>query len=73
MVYKPDTNTWTENPKDVIELVNRSSHNYILELPSGRCRLDAGRRIRTMDSILDIKGIRALVEEGELVVEKYVG
>ncbi len=71
MANKMSTTTWTEDPADVIVLVNHTNHNYILELPTGRCRLDAGRRIRTMDSILKIEGIRALVDEGSLVVEKY--
>jgi hypothetical protein len=62
-------NTWQEDPDDVIILVNRSKKNFILEMPSGRCRLDAGRRIRTLRSILNLTQVRALVEEGELRIE----
>ena len=69
MAKKLDANTWQENPADVITIVNRSSHNYILELPSGRFRLDAGRTMRTMNSILDIVSIRELVDQGILSVE----
>jgi hypothetical protein len=38
-------------------------------LPTGRYRLDAGRRMRTLRTILDIPQIRDLVEEGELGLE----
>lgn len=65
---KPD-NTWQENPDDIIVLANRSGKNYILELPAGRCRLDAGRRMRTLRSIVDINQVKALLEEGSLVIE----
>jgi hypothetical protein len=63
-------NTWQENPADIILLRNKSSHNFILELPSGRYRLDAGRRMRTMRSILRIGQVQQLVNEGQLVVEQ---
>ncbi len=62
--------TWLEDPKDVIVLANRSSRNYILDLPTGQYRLDAGRRMRTLRSILEISQIRALVDKGQLVVEE---
>ena len=70
MARKLDHATWQEDPANVITLVNRSTHNYILELPSGRFRLDAGRSMQTMNSILNIKSIRGLVEQGLLTVEK---
>ena len=71
MFKKPDAeaNTWKENPDDIIVLVNRTANNYILALPSGRYRLDAGRRMRTLRSILDIPQIREMVEEGDLGIE----
>jgi hypothetical protein len=69
MVRKLESNTWQEDPKEIIFLVNRSKKNFILDLPSGRCRLDAGRRIRTLKSIMDVRGIRELVNQGELDVE----
>ena len=69
MVRQQNNNTWQENPADVIVLVNHSSHNYILELPTGRFRLDAGRSMQTLNSILDIQPIRELVEQGILIVE----
>lgn len=61
--------SWLQNKADIIMLSNRSGHNFILELPTGRYRLDAGRRMRTMRSILAIPQVKQLVDQGELVVE----
>lgn len=62
--------TWMEAKKDIIVLSNPTNQNFILELPAGRYRLDAGRRMRTVISILSIAQIRELVDAGQLVVEK---
>ncbi len=62
--------TWQEDPEQIIFLVNRSQNNYILELPSGRYRLDAGRRMRTMRSIMKINQVKQLVDQGNLVIER---
>ena len=62
--------TWLKDKQDVIVLVNRSRKNYILELPTGMYRLDAGRRMRTMRSILNIGQIQELVSGGQLAVEE---
>lgn len=62
-------NTWQENPDDIIILANHSKNNYVIDMPSGRCRLDAGRKIRTLRSIIDIQQVRDLVEEGILTIE----
>lgn len=61
--------TWTEDPDDIIMLANKSQTNYILELPSGRYRLDVGQRMRTLRSILKIQRVKELVDEGALTVE----
>ena len=68
-IAQQDQYTWNANPDDIIVLANRSSHNFILDLPTGRCRLDAGRRMRTMRSILNYAQIIDLVHEGKLAVE----
>jgi hypothetical protein len=65
-----DDITWLADPKNVIVLANRSDRNFILDLPTGHYRLDAGRRMRTMRSILDIGQIRKLVSDGQLAVEE---
>lgn len=62
-------NTWQEDPDDIIILANNSGNNYVIDLPSGRCRLDAGRKMRTLRSIIDIPQVRDLVEEGILTIE----
>lgn len=62
-------NSWQENPDDIIILANRSRNNYVIELPAGRCRLDAGRKMRTLRSIVNIPQVRNLVEEGILTIE----
>ena len=64
-----DAVTWLQIPEDVIVLVNRSERNFILDLPTGRYRLDAGRRMRTLRSILSYPQVIALVDEGQLVIE----
>ncbi len=69
MPWEKNDNTWQENPDDIIVLVNRSSNNYIIEMPSGRCRLDAGRHLRTLRSVIEIEQVRDLVEEGVLTIE----
>jgi hypothetical protein len=60
--------TWIDNMEDVITLVNNSRSNYILEMPTGMYRLDAGRRMRTLRSILNIVQVQKLVDAGELSV-----
>jgi len=62
--------SWIEAKRDIIVLVNKSRQNYILELPTGRYRLDAGRKMRTMRSILDIQQVKQLVDGGQIAVEK---
>ena len=64
-----NTNTWQENKDDIIILANRTDSNFILELPAGRYRLDAGRRMRTMRSILGIGQVKELLQHGSLVIE----
>ncbi len=63
-----DELTWLENMDDVITLVNQSRSNYILDLPTGLYRLDAGRRMRTLRSILNISQVKQLVDSGDLAV-----
>lgn len=62
-------NTWQEDPEDIIILVNRSKQNYILELPTGRLRLDAGRKVRTLRAITKINEVKQLIDQGNLAVE----
>lgn len=61
--------TWQEDPDDIIVLVNKTKNNYILDLPSGRIRLDAGRRMRTLNSIMKVPQVKLLFDQGSLAVE----
>lgn len=61
--------TWIEDPDDIIVLANRSRQNFILDLPAGRFRLDAGRRMRTLRSILRHESVMELVNAGQLAIE----
>jgi hypothetical protein len=61
--------TWETDPDEIIIVVNRTGNNYILDLPAGRFRLDAGRRMRTYRSILKVAQVNDLVTQGKLAVE----
>jgi hypothetical protein len=61
--------TWIEDPDDIIVIANRSTQNFILDLPAGRYRLDAGRRMRTLRSILKHEAVMELVNAGQLAIE----
>ena len=69
MAKKDMRDTWEEKPEDVILLVNQSQKNYILDLPAGRYRLDAGRRMRTLRSIMDYDQVKELLDRGDLTIE----
>jgi hypothetical protein len=69
MAHNPYDITWLEKIEDVIVLHNRTKSNYVLDLPSGRVRLDAGRRIRTVRTILKIEQVKDLLDRGMLVLE----
>ena len=62
-------NTWQNDPANIIMLKNVSSSNYILELPAGRYRLDAGRRMRTLRSIMNVVQVKQLIDKGDLVID----
>jgi hypothetical protein len=66
--FSDDGLTWLENMEDVIVLVNNSRSNYILDLPTGMYRLDAGRRMRTLRSILDVVQVKDLIDAGVLSI-----
>ena len=70
MKGRRDKLTWTHDQREVVTLSNTSKRNFILELPTGRCRLDAGRRMQTMASLLEQPAIRKLVDQGDLTVDR---
>lgn len=63
-------NTWQENPEEIIMLVNKTRNNYILDLPSGRYRLDAGKQMRTLRSIMKLQQVKELIDQGSLAIQQ---
>ncbi len=60
--------TWLTDKADVITIVNKSRNNYIIDMPTGLYRLDSGRQMRTMRSILKISQVQTLIDAGDLVI-----
>jgi hypothetical protein len=69
MPKKKSQYTWMTDPDEIIFVVNQSGKNLILDLPAGYYRLDAGRRMQTLRSIVDLPQIKALIDQGKLSVE----
>jgi hypothetical protein len=62
---------YTWNPSDVIEVTNVSGENILLELDSGRLRLDAGRTLRLTDCALHVPQVTALVNTGQIKMQPF--
>jgi hypothetical protein len=61
--------TW--KPSDVIEVTNTTGENILLDLDSGRLRLDAGRTTRLTASAREQPQLTALVNQGRVKVRSY--
>jgi len=61
--------TWKN--KDIVEITNVTGENFLLELDSGRLRLDAGRTIRVTDCALEHHHVNALINAGKLTVQPF--
>lgn len=61
--------TW--KPGDVVEVTNVSGENILLELDSGRLRLDAGRTTRLTASALELPQLMQLIRQGVVKAEKF--
>ena len=61
--------TW--NPNDIIEVTNASDENILLDLNSGRLRLDIGRTLRLTASALEQHQLTALANQGKVKVQPY--
>ncbi len=61
--------TWKN--KDIVEITNLTGENFLLDLDSGRLRLDAGRTIRVTDCALEHHHVNALINTGKLRVEPF--
>ncbi len=62
--------TWMHNKGEVITLINQSSRNFILEVATGRLRLDAGRSLKAKASLAADPRISALIKKGDLAVRR---
>jgi len=61
--------TWKN--KDIVEITNVTGENFLLDLDSGRLRLDAGRTIRVTDCALEHHHVNALINAGKLKVQPF--
>jgi hypothetical protein len=61
--------TW--KPTEVIEATNASDENILLDLDSGRLRLDVGRTVRLTASALEVPQLTSLVNQGKVKVQPY--
>lgn len=57
-------------PDDIVEITNTSKENFLLQLPSGSQRLDAGWTVRFTGATLDLPQLVELVNAGKLKVER---
>lgn len=67
----PSKSPFTWKPTDVVEVTNDGPDNILLELDSGRLRLDAGRTLRLTASALEQQQLAALVSQGKVKVQPY--
>jgi hypothetical protein len=67
----PNKLPYTWKPTDVIEVTNASDENVLLELDSGRLRLDAGRTLRLTASALAVPQLNALVNAGKVKIKPF--
>lgn len=63
-----DELSWLKDKDDIITIVNKSRNNYILDMPAGLYRLDSGRQMRTLRSILKISQVKQLIDSGDLAI-----
>ena len=70
MDKKYDNVTWMQNKGELITLLNESSKNFILDMPTGRLRLDAGRSVKASASLAAEPRIKELIDKGELTVSR---
>lgn len=67
----PNKSPFTWKPTDIVEVTNPGSANVLLELPSGRLRLDAGRTLRLTANALETPQLAELVKQGAVKVQPY--
>lgn len=68
--HKPDQLERDWDPAQVVTVHNRSGRNILLELPTGRFRLDAGRTFRMASDITEVQQVKDLISAGMVEVSK---
>ncbi len=58
------------DPAQVVTVHNRSATNILLELPTGRFRLDAGRTFRMASDITEVQQVKDLISSGMVEISK---
>ncbi|OQA42812.1 MAG: hypothetical protein BWY52_02106 [Chloroflexi bacterium ADurb.Bin325] len=62
---------YTWQPSDVYTITNTTDENVLLELESGRLRIDAGRSVRMTGNALQHPQVMELSRAGKLQIEKF--
>lgn len=58
------------DPAHIVTVHNRSDKNILLELPTGRFRLDAGRSFRMASDITEVQQVKDLISSGMVEINK---
>lgn len=58
------------DPGKFVLVHNKSSHNILLDLPTGTFRLDAGRTFSMTPDIVDVPQVKELVAAGQVEVSQ---
>jgi hypothetical protein len=61
--------TWKN--KNIVAVTNTTDENFLLNLDSGRLRLDAGRTVRVTSRALEHHEVSALISAGKLKIQPF--
>ena len=58
------------DPDNTVTVHNKTSHNLLLDLPTGHFRLDAGRTFHMTPEILDVPQVKELIDAGQIEITR---
>jgi hypothetical protein len=58
------------DPEQFVTVRNTTSHNILLDLPTGHFRLDAGRSFRMTPDIAGVPQVKDLVAAGQVEISR---
>ena len=61
------------DPQKIVVVRNKSTHNILLDLPTGYFRLDAGRSFGMTPDIADVQQVKDLVAAGQIEITDKSG